>query len=140
MVRYATVDDAEAIYELERQVFPDACVNEVSCSIELMVGRCWIADGQGYVLTRWGPEVIDVLRLGVLPEHQKKGLGRYMLRLVLLHADLPVMLTVKRSNAPALRLYQREGFTPVGLLPDTDALVMATSSLTGTPGRSSGSG
>jgi ribosomal-protein-alanine N-acetyltransferase len=66
--------------------------------------------------------VIDeahLLNLTVAPEHQGLGWGGDMLRecLRLAAADLQarsILLEVRPSNAPALALYHRAGFRPVG--------------------------
>lgn len=123
MLRYATVKDAIDIAELEKQVFPDTCLNEHSCKREIANGRCWIADGQGYALTRWGTELIDILRLGVLPEQQGKGVGTYLLRNIILRADLPVILTVRKDNARAISLYRKHGFKPVAQHIDPESYI-----------------
>jgi len=124
VIREATLEDVEMIARFEQEVFPDNCLNELSIEKELGAGRTWVAEDQAYALTRWDEDVIDLLRLGVLPPYQRQGLGRVLLRTVLHHADRPVILTVRRNNAPALRLYRQEGFRPAGYLPDADALLM----------------
>lgn len=112
----------------EREVFPGNSLNEHSVGRELEASRCWIAEDQGYVLARWGPELVDILRLGVMPKYQGRGLGRLLLRFVLHAAELPVVLTVRRNNETAMKLYRSEGFLPIGYLPDADALLMRVTS------------
>lgn len=112
------------IARFEQEVFPENSLNELSIEKELGAGRTWIAEDQGYALTRWDDDVVDLLRLGVLPRYQRQGLGRVLLRTVLHHADRPVILTVRRNNTSALRLYRQEGFNTVGYLPDADALLL----------------
>lgn len=68
----------------------------------------------GYLLSRWTDVVVDITRLGVVPEAQGNGVGRRLLDAVLLAADRPVMLTVKKDNRRALRLYRSRAFVIVG--------------------------
>ena|SRR5215469_7594363 len=58
--------------------------------------------------------------LYVLPEHQKRGIGGHVLRLVLADASacgLPVRLRVLRVN-PARQFYERHGFKVVAEAPE----------------------
>lgn len=71
--------------------------------------------GRGYVLFRDAP-LRDILRLGVEEKARGQGLGEVLLLTALLGAK-DAMLTVKKSNVPALRLYLKHGFQIVGELP-----------------------
>lgn len=125
MIRPATLDDVFLIAGLEILLFPDNCMNEHSIELELEAGKAWVEEeGAGYILTRWGPDFIDILRLGVHPSHQREGHGRRLLQEVLRQADLPLMLTVDRENRGARRLYEREGFEKVASMPQNNALIM----------------
>lgn len=115
MLREATLEDLEVLVELEQLLFPENCLNEVSLEAELENNRTWMVGQEGYLMSRWG-EIIDVLRLGVHPLYQGRGLGRLLLRTLLLKADRQVMLTVKEDNELALKLYLSEGFKVVGHL------------------------
>lgn len=76
----------------------------------------------------------DIQTIGVLPAHRGTGLGARLLRELLTAADgfgcHEVMLEVRVDNAPAQRLYERFGFTRIGLRRgyyqpgNVDALVM----------------
>lgn len=58
------------------------------------------------------PTHFDLDQLFILPEHQRRGIGRHVLRAILAEASaafLPVRLRVLRVN-PARRLYERHGF------------------------------
>jgi ribosomal protein S18 acetylase RimI-like enzyme len=70
--------------------------------------------GRLYVERR--EDEIRILDIALLPEHRGAGLGSSLLRGLLAEADRedkPVRIHVERFN-PALRLYQRLGFTPIG--------------------------
>ncbi|MGI9002242.1 MAG: ribosomal protein S18-alanine N-acetyltransferase [Pseudonocardia sp.] len=60
----------------------------------------------------------EVHTIGVDPAHQRRGIGRALLRGLLTVADAAaatVFLEVRTDNAAALRLYEAEGFMVVGL-------------------------
>lgn len=62
------------------------------------------------------PADIHVLEIGLLPEHRGRGLGTELLRGLIDEArdsDRRLKLSVLRSN-PALRLYERLGFSATG--------------------------
>jgi ribosomal protein S18 acetylase RimI-like enzyme len=72
------------------------------------------AAGRLYVDRR--PDEIRVLDIALLPEHRGGGIGSALLRDLFAEArtrGTPVRLHVERSN-PALRLYRRLGFEPIG--------------------------
>ncbi len=56
-----------------------------------------------------------IATLGVLPEYQRRGVGARLLAEIEARLPAPrLKLTVRRSNAPALALYQKFGYAPVG--------------------------
>lgn len=64
---------------------------------------------------------IHINNLAIRPELRGRGLGRVLLARVLEDADVlgapSATLEVRRSNVPALRLYERAGFTVTGVRP-----------------------
>jgi [ribosomal protein S18]-alanine N-acetyltransferase len=90
-----------------------------------------------YVVTTTIGEVVDLLRIGVRPDHQRRGLGGILLTAALDAAhDLPeattMMLEVSETNVAAAALYAGHGFVVVDrrrrYYPDgSDALVMSLS-------------
>lgn len=68
------------------------------------VGQIWIATTA---------QAVHVVDLSVLPAYRNQGLGTAVLTTVLQMAHLPVRLQVLPHN-PALRLYTRLGFRPIG--------------------------
>lgn len=80
---------------------------------------------------------LQLLNLCVAPEHQGKGLGRYLMRQLMAFAQAELctifLLEVRRSNTTARRLYEslgfntlgvRKGYYPNGPGASEDALVM----------------
>lgn len=77
----------------------------------------WLArlEGEpvGYAVVADGYKLADLIRLGVLPAHQRKGIGRRLLALVQAHYT-PVMLCCRTNNQAAHRLYVHAGFRIIG--------------------------
>jgi len=67
------------------------------------------------LLARW-PGETRIVDIALLPEHRGRGVGTRLLRPILEEADaggLPVTIHVEQNN-PAMSLYRRLGFAPVG--------------------------
>jgi ribosomal-protein-alanine N-acetyltransferase len=79
------------------------------------------ADVAGYAAFWRVVDEMHINNLAVHPAFRRQGLGRTLLRRVLDAAyDLGIRratLEVRRSNAPALRLYEGEGFAVAGVRP-----------------------
>ena len=118
-MRHATIEDALELAELENVIFPENCFNEVTLAKEIEAGICWVHQPGscilGYLLARKDGNLLDVLRLGVHPEHQNTGIGTALLEESIREAESS-MLTVKKVNLVAMRLYHRYGFRIVGEL------------------------
>ena len=73
----------------------------------------------GYAILMWLPDEVHLLNLSVDQPRQGQGLGGEMLDWLLADAvrrGAPAMLLeVRPSNTPGLRLYERKGFRRVGL-------------------------
>ncbi len=55
-----------------------------------------------------------IATVGVLPEYQRRGLGRALLRECEQQLTQPcIRLCVRASNEPAIRLYQQEGYLAI---------------------------
>lgn len=108
--RAATAEDAVPISNLDDEVFPDEGMSEMAIARELAAGRATVAEGPGglvgYVLFRPG-EVGDVLRIAVRAGCRGRGIGLALLLGALGAMSGPVILTVRKSNVGALRLYRR---------------------------------
>jgi ribosomal protein S18 acetylase RimI-like enzyme len=112
--------DAQAIAELDQELFPDNNMNWKTVESVVGRGRGFVIyrDGQliGYLLAQKDPTeaLADILRLGIRPGHQCKGLGSQLLKEALEAFD-DVILTVRKDNR-ALRFYLRHGFRIIGHL------------------------
>ena len=75
--------------------------------------RCWTCQHHGYGFVG---EKTPELSMSVVPGYRGRGVGTKMLRRLLSAAEdsfTAVSLSVSESN-PAKRLYEREGFVPIG--------------------------
>lgn len=67
----------------------------------------------------WGTGISMITTLGVDPEFRRRGIGSELLARC--EANLPdglVRLTVRADNQPAIRLYEKSGFTYLSRVPD----------------------
>jgi len=86
----------------------------------------WVFEAQleprdllGYAIVMWLPDEVHLLNLSVDAAMQGRGLGAQMLDWLMQDASRrgarSILLEVRPSNTPALRLYERKGFARVGL-------------------------
>lgn len=127
MLRVARVEDAPAIAELEMELFPGECFNEYTIRRELEVGIGWVEDEpfSGYVLVRLDGELADITRLGVSEEFQGKGVGSRLLEKALTTAP-KIMLSVRKYNLRALKLYLTRGFKITAEIGDSWVMLRKT--------------
>jgi ribosomal-protein-alanine N-acetyltransferase len=126
-IRVVTHDDVPFLLELEGRLFENS-MNETMLVRELEVGTglVWTTPGggvYGYALVRKAGDQLDLTRLGVAPEAQGLGIGAKLLLAVIVQGKT-VILTVKKDNKRALRLYRHHGFEIVGSLNDHAAWVL----------------
>jgi ribosomal-protein-alanine N-acetyltransferase len=72
----------------------------------------------GYAVVMPVVDEMHLLNITIAPEHQRRGLGAWLLRAVGEAARAAnyhgVLLEVRPSNEPAIALYQRSGFAEIG--------------------------
>ena len=75
----------------------------------------------GFVLTRHAADEEELLLIAVSPEHRRRGLGECLINQLFVEADKRgvrhIFLEMRRGN-PAVHLYQRLGFEPIGERPE----------------------
>lgn len=115
--------DIPTLVELEQTLFP----GDSPWTAAMFVGE--LAAGYHYVVHRDADGVVDgyaglallgdeaeVHTIGVRPAAQGAGIGRALLRDLLAHAgSRRVLLEVRTDNAPAVGLYESEGFVILGI-------------------------
>lgn len=116
-------------YELgyKHSILEVAVLREASLGEERVVG---------YVCIRVIFDAAHILNLAVLPELRRRGIGSRLLQNALeelkrLRPDIEfVMLEVRESNIPAIKLYEKFGFNIIGKragyyqIPKEDAVIM----------------
>ena len=126
-MRDVTRFDADVLAHLDGILFPENALNETTLANEVNHGVGWVIEVAGdvvaYALARNSDDLLDLLRLGVHPDYQHSGFGTQLLQR-LLQENKKAMLTVKKSNVGAIRLYVKHGFQIVGHLPANESWVM----------------
>ncbi len=127
-MEYILMDEShiEAIAGLEQQCFSDPwSIRSISSELENPLSL-WIVAMDGSVLAGYvGSQSVmgwaDMMNLAVLPEYRGKGVGASLvLELIRRLQEKQVScltLEVRISNEPAIRLYEKLGFTEVGRRP-----------------------
>lgn len=130
-MRGATRADAEAIAALDMELFPDNCFNERTIGLEIAAGSGLVIydheELAAYTLVRWDWDLVDIIRIGVRPKYQGRGLGTRLLLATMHSTNLDVMLCVDKANRRAQALYFGHGFNIIGQL--TKSWVMRRSTL-----------
>lgn len=127
MLVQATARDLDGISEIEQLFFPNS-MSPRQLELELAAGGIIIekeGDGPvcGYAIYRQEDGLLDLLRLGVHPEHQGRKIGSRILQR-LLETEEHAILTVGKANERALRLYLKFGFQITGHLSHEASWVM----------------
>ncbi len=121
--RPMTHDDLESIVRIERAAYPYPWTlgNFRDC---LEAGySCWTAELDGEIAGYWIMMLAvgegHILNCCVAPAWQGRGFGRQMMEHLIAtarsHGAQFIFLEVRPSNTPAVRLYQRLGFSALAL-------------------------
>jgi ribosomal-protein-alanine N-acetyltransferase len=121
-VRRLTYADLPQVVAIERRAFP-APWSLAMFVLELSkpAGICITAldaDLAGYCICSRYDTVWHLMNLAVAPDRRREGIGTKLLEALLERLpspDEPVTLEVRRSNAPALALYEKYGFKAAGV-------------------------
>jgi len=141
-LRAATADDVAAVVALESMLFGPDAWSEAQVREELTGERrsAWVVSGAGadatvfgYAVTLAAGDVVDLQRVAVHPEHQRRGLARLLLDAAVASARADgadrMLLEVSAANTAALALYETAGFEEIDrrrryYRDETDAVVM----------------
>lgn len=143
VVRAMTPDDLDGIMQVERVIYPfpwsrgnfsDALAADYDAWRFLAEGERLVA----YCVLMWAVDEVHLLNLSVVGASQGRGVGERCLRWladdVHRRGAATLLLEVRPSNRPALRLYERLGLKKIGLRRDyypyfagarEDAIVMS---------------
>lgn len=113
---------------IDYELFPENNFNERTLHNQIINGTGWVVRAEGklaaYMLcSGLGTPLLDILRLGVREPYRQTGIASKLLETVKEFSG-GVMLTVKKNNAPAIRLYRKHGFEITGTMPQHDCWVM----------------
>ena len=125
-----------AVAELERQNFsepwPEIAVRS-ELTNKLALWLVAVEDGvvAGYVGSQTVLQEADMMNIAVSESHRRRGIARLLVEELIRQLDAyQLTLEVRASNAPAIALYEKLGFTQVGLRknyyhkPKEDALIL----------------
>lgn len=136
MIRPAHDEDLAALMSLEVELFGTGAWSEAGVRSEIEAGRVLVSEAGdsevgGYVVTSVAGDVADLRRVGVRPDHQRRGLGGILLSAAIESVDAErMLLEVSDRNDAARALYHGHGFEVIdrrrAYYPDgSDALVMS---------------
>jgi ribosomal-protein-alanine N-acetyltransferase len=122
ILRAATGDDVAAVAALERELFAADAWSAASV-LEEFTGPRRVAvvavlpgDGVGrlvgYAVAARAGDVVDLQRVGVHPDHRRRGLARALLAATL-DAEARTLLEVSADNTAAIAFYVAEGFSEI---------------------------
>lgn len=140
-LRQAKVGDIPAILEIEQE-----CFHEDSFSREQFVYLICRSKGTFYVVVEQermiayvsllfhaGTRYLRIYSIAVHPDYRGRKLGQLLMERTIETAldcrAVKITLEVKESNTPAIKLYMKNGFIPVGVKPNyyhdgSDAIYM----------------
>lgn len=123
VIRTMTYGDLKQVMEVELQAYQYPWTIGIFRDCIRVGYNCWVSTisnrivGYGIVMLAAGEA--HVLNLCVDPQHQHRGLGRKILRHLVMRAQLAgidmILLEVRRSNQVAIDLYHSEGFHELGV-------------------------
>ena len=125
-----------AVAELERQNFsdpwPDIAVRgELTNKLALWLVALEDGEVVGYVGSQTVLQEADMMNIAVADSHRRRGIAKMLVEELIRQLDAyQLTLEVRASNAPAIALYEKLGFTQVGLRknyyhkPKEDALIL----------------
>lgn len=122
-IRQAGIMDASSLAGLHAESFGAECwgIDSFNGTLMLLTTQGFIAsaDGQtaGFILCQATDGELDVLTFCVSPTRRKQGIGEALIRHAVNHNPAPVSvhLEVAADNLAARRLYERCGFSLVGI-------------------------
>jgi ribosomal-protein-alanine N-acetyltransferase len=132
-------EDLEEVVRLEKICFSDpwskeAFMEELRLKLAIPLVVKLGEKVVGYTCLWHLDAQLEVANFAVSPDHRGKGIGERIMKKILLEAKergcKSIILSVRESNLPAIKLYTKFGFVEVGRrkkyyrLPTEDALTM----------------
>jgi len=125
-IQAATWRDMLTVRQLERICFPQDAWPLLDIigvlTLPNVIRLKAVTDGQivGFIATdiRRSQNQAWVATIGVVPDYQRRGIGRALLRASEVGLNVgSIRLSVRASNMPAIRLYEQDGYEQVGVWP-----------------------
>lgn len=125
-LRPMRLEDVDDLMPIEVAAYPFPWTRGIFCDCLRVGYDGWIVESEGGVLLghamlSYGAGEGHLLNLTVAPAVQGRGIGRWMLRRLMLRAAeqgvRTLFLEVRPSNHSALHLYVSEGFERIGIRP-----------------------
>ena len=123
VIRTMTYTDLKHVMEVELLAYPHPWTIGIFRDCIRVGYNCWVATidkkiiGYGIVMLAAGEA--HVLNLCVSPDYQRRGLGRKLLKHLMIRAQMAeidmILLEVRRTNQAAIELYHSEGFHELGV-------------------------
>ena len=122
-IRTMNYSDLQQVITIEKKAYPYPWTLGIFRDCLRIGYNAWVMTldrkVMGYGIVMLSPGEAHILNVCIDSEYQRRGLGRYLLRHLIKKSrqtDIEmVMLEVRRSNVPALQLYQSEGFHELGV-------------------------
>lgn len=126
VIRQATEQDLMEIANLEALLFPDNSLSPALIEREAKVSQVLVIGNPvyAYAIVADDGAMLDLLRLGVHPDRQGEGAGAQLLATVVARGRNTI-LTVRKDNTRALRLYLKFGFGIVAHFTSANAWVLS---------------
>ena len=141
MITYTpmTAEHVPQVVQLEKICFADPW-SEMSIAHELeSIWSYWLVamDGEtvaGYIGSQSSIDESDIMNVAVHPDYRRQGVAENLINNLIMdlkaRGSRALMLEVRASNAPAIALYEKLGFSQVGCRrnyyrnPKEDALIL----------------
>jgi len=125
LYRRMTAADLDTVMAIEDRIYPHPWTRGNFVDSLTAGHHCWIADLRGtivgYSVAAIAAGEAHLLNLSIAAEWQRRGLGAELLRFIVKlaqdYAAARIFLEVRPSNAAALALYRRAGFSEIGVRP-----------------------
>lgn len=122
-VRAMTYTDLKQVIEIEMRTYTHPWTIGIFRDCLRVGYSCWVLTEKetviGYGIVMLAPGEAHILNICVLPDYQRKGLGRKLLKFMsdrAAQSDVDmILLEVRRSNQSAIDLYLSEGFNELGV-------------------------
>ena len=122
-IRVMSTDDLEAVLSIENSAYEFPWTEGIFKDCFRVGYPSWVyeqdGDIKGYGILSVAAGEGHILNICVKPDSQHQGIGRLLLKSLLLTAEIldisALFLEVRVSNKPAIHLYQKFGFNEVGI-------------------------